>query len=159
MQLPREGFETFAWSLIQRLLCPWGSLSEQKCANLWLRIFQQGRVNSADAEFMEIPDKNLSSIRKTWIWKSIFWHYLILPILVYLHNKNKSWAIFLQWSIEGMGGQADQIDLIFLNFSDTGRRILGKAEIPSITLLLCHGIAAHSSCSEPCAMQKNPGLS
>lgn len=69
-----------------------------------------------------------------------------------VNDKNKSWVIFLQWLFEGMGEQGDQIDLILLNFTDTGRRVLGKAEIPSITLLLCHGTAAHSFCSEPCAV-------
>lgn len=62
--------------------CALGAASEQKRANLWLRIFQQGGINSADADFMEIPDKNLSSICKIWVWKSIIWHYLIPSILV-----------------------------------------------------------------------------
>lgn len=66
--------------------------------------------------------------------------------------------IFLQWNVGGMDGQADQIDLFLLNLNDTGRRILDTAEIPSITLL-CHGIAAHSSCSESGAVQNHHGLS
>lgn len=75
-----------------------------------------------------------------------------------VNDKNRSWVIFLQWNVGGMDGQADQIDLFLLNLNDTGRRILDKAEIPSITLL-CHGIAAHSSCSESGAVQKHHGLS
>lgn len=93
MQLPRQRTESFIQRLITETIVP-STQCLNKCANLWLRIFQQGGIKPSDCDLIETLDKNASSICKTWICENISSDSLIPPCRSVMDKPRTGWQSF-----------------------------------------------------------------